>query len=252
MSATEGYTRYEPGHWELTDVLSFGPLEATRQVNGVTVTAVPVIDDYGDPDVVYTFTDGSADSSFTVSPYWFEDQLYGDAYFSVGVNIVHAPDDDSAPGGVTASLAVADITLGEGDYGFLPTVRCHFTKANGEEIPRFSVRENMTFSSGSEGKYYIDPHAKFPVGEEDGQKIYALLSVQDDLDGGTRVFIAWEYTWVEQPEEIEVPTQYGPIEFIDPIDPEPSAQRSPVILIVPVLLAAAVVILLVRRHKRKK
>lgn len=249
MGAAAGYTRREPGHWEKTDTLYFGPLEQTRTVDGVTVAA-----DFADTNngrgIVYTFTgaDG-AQSVYTVESFWFEEEYYADDSFSVGVNIIRQPDEDGGPGGISASLAVADVTLGEGEYGFQPSVRSYFTKANGTVIERFDVGENMTFSTGSEGKYYINPYAKFPVGETDGQKLYALLGVQDELDRGTRLFIAYEYQWVERAEEIEVPAQYGPIEYFD--DPVPAAQRSPLLMIVPVPLAAGVAVLVIRAIRKK-
>ena len=250
MGATAGYTRHEPGHWEKTDTLYFGPLERTRTVDGVTVTA-ELADTNNGRGFIYTFTDENGrQSTYTVESFWFEDKYFADDSFSVGVNIIRAPDEDSAISGVTASLMIADAALGEGEYGFLPTVRSYFTEANGTEIRSFSITENMTFSTGSEGKYFISPYGKFPVGEEDGQTLYALLGVQDDLDGETRMFIAYEYRWVDQPEDIEVPPEYGPIEYFD--DPISVARRSPIPLLVPVLVAAAVVVLLIRRHKRRK
>ena len=247
ISATPGYTRHEPGHWERTDVLYFGPLEETREVNGVTVKAEWTETGNG-KSALYTFTDQDGkQTSYTVESYWFEEQYYADDYFSVGVNIQRQPDTDDAPGGISASLALADVVLGEGEYGFQPDVRSYFTEANGTVIESFSVNEHMTFSTGSDGKYYIDPHGKFPAGETDGQKLYAVLGVQDDLDRGTRMFIAYEYRWVDQPEDIEVPPEYGPIEYFD--DPVSVTRRSPLLLIVPAAAVILAVVFLVTRKR---
>lgn len=245
ISATQGYTRHEPGHWEQTGILYFGPLEAVRETGGVTVAAELTAEK---SDIVYTFTDAAgAQSVYTVTPYWFEERYYADDSFSVGVNIVRTPDEDNAPGGVTASLAIADLAQGEGEYGFIPSIRSYFTTASGQELQRFNVHENMTFSSGSEGKYYINPYGILPAGEADGQKLYALLGVQDDLDRGTRVFIAYEYTWFAVPEDIEVPAEYGPIEYYD--TPVSTAVRFPVLLLVSAAVLIGIVAVVVCRRR---
>ena len=250
IGVTPGYTRHEPGHWELTGVLVFGPLEKTREAEGVTVTAEARPGDKS-ADVVYTFEDGAgAKSSYTVTPYWFDDFYYADSSFAVGVNMVRSPDEDGASGSVSASLAVADAVVGEGDYGFQPTVRSYFKLADGTVIERFGIQENMTRAEGSEGKYYIDLRGELPVGEEAGQKIYAVLGVQDDIDRGTRVFVAYQYEWVDQPEDIEVPPEYGPIEYHN--DPVSVISRYPVLILIPLLLIAAIVIFAVRRRRRKQ
>ena len=249
IGVTPGYTRHEPGHWQLTDTMVFGPLEETREAEDMTVTALTRAREKG-MDIVYTFEDGTgAKAEYTVTPYWFEDRYYAESSFAVGVNIVRAPDTDGGPGSVSASLAVCDAELGEGDYGANFAVNSYFKLANGTEIKRFGVGENMY--SGSEGKYYIDLRGSFPAGEEGGQKIYAVLGVQDNIDRETRVFIAYQYKWVDQPEDIEVPPEYGPIEYHN--DPVSVVSRNPVLFLLPVLLAAVVVfvILVVRRRGRK-
>ena len=79
MGSTAGYTRHEPGHWEKTDTLYFSPLEATRTVDGVTVTA-EIADTNNGRGIVYTFTDGNGkQSTYTVESFWFDDEYYADA-----------------------------------------------------------------------------------------------------------------------------------------------------------------------------
>ena len=138
------------------------------------------------------------------------------------------------------------MTPGEGKYGYQPTVRSYFKKANGVTGANFSVNENMTYSEGSAGKYYIDLRGGFPTGETDGEKIYAVLGVQDNLDRGTRLFIAREYIWAAEPEDIEVPPEYGPIEYHN----GPTG-ISPLLLAVPAVLAAVVIVGFAARRKRK-
>ena len=53
QGAIAGYTYEEPGRWERTDMLYFGPLEETLQVGGLTISAVWT-ENY--KDMVYTFT----------------------------------------------------------------------------------------------------------------------------------------------------------------------------------------------------
>lgn len=246
IGVTPGYTRHEPGHWEKTDTLYFGSPEEARKVDGVTVAARFADTDNG-TSAVYTFTDESgAETVFTVESYWFADRYYADDSFAVGVNILRDPDGESAIGGVSASLAVADVTPGEGKFGYQPTVRSYFKKANGEIVEKFGLNENMTYSEGSAGKYYIDLRGSFPAGETDGEKIYAVLGVQDDLDRGTRLFIAREYTWAAEPEDIEVPPEYGPIEYHNG-----PAGISPFLLAVPAVLVVVVIVGFAARRKRK-
>ena len=166
-----GYTRTEPGHWEHTDTLYFGSIDEERTADGVTVLASL---ENEKKDIVFTFTDsGGEQAVYTVTPYWFPDRCYAEDSFAVGVNIVRSPDEDQEFGEVTASVVIAEVTPGEGRYGFEPEVISYFKKPDGTEVQRFGVHENMTFSEGSAGKYYIDLRGRFPAGEEDGQKLYA-------------------------------------------------------------------------------
>ena len=216
QGAIAGYTYEEPGRWERTDMLYFGPLEETLQVGGLTISAVWT-ENY--KDMVYTFTaTNGAQSQFTVTPYWIDDFYYSGNTLSAGVNIVHEAEPSDMPGDVICSLAFADLKLGTGDYGFEPTVRWYCKTMKGEEVRQFSIHENMIESSGSDGKkFYFDPRGEFPVGEEDGEKIYLLFGTMDDQSGDMRMFTAYEYTWKDEPEIIEVPDQFGPIEYFDSV-----------------------------------
>lgn len=206
-----GYTLEEPGHWEQTDVLYFGPNEETRQEDGMTVAAG--WDE--DRNMVYTFTgaDGSK-AVFTVDAYWFSESYYASSSVQPGVNIIRDADTEDTPGNVVCSLAVADITPGEGKYGVKVDVREYFkTQKDATPIERFSIGENMTESTGYDGKkYYLSPNAFLPEGTDDGEKIYLVLGAMDGGEGTTRMYTAWEYTWRAEPETIVVPDEYGPIE----------------------------------------
>lgn len=206
-----GYTLEEPGHWEQTDVLQFGPNEETRQEDGMTVAAG--LDEKR--NMVYTFTgsDGSK-AVFTVEAYWFGESYYASSSVQPGVNIRREADAEEAPGDVVCALAVADIAPGEGKYGVKVDVREYFkSQKDGTPIERFSIGEKMTESSGSNGtKYYLSPKVSLPEGTEDGEKIYLVLGAMDGGEGTTRMYTAWEYTWAAEPETIVVPDEYGPIE----------------------------------------
>ena len=240
-----GYTRTEPGHWEHTDTLYFGSIDEERTADGVTVLASL---ENEKKDIIFTFTDsGGEQAVYTVTPYWFPDRCYAEDSFAVGVNIVRSPDEDQEFGEVTASVVIAEVTPGEGRYGFEPEVISYFKKPDGTEVQRFGVHENMTFSEGSAGKYYIDLRGRFPAGEEDGQKLYAVVGTQDEPGRETRVFIAYEYRWVDEPETIEVPDQYGPVEYHN------TPAGKPVLygLIIGAALIVIVTVVLLRKRRKK-
>ncbi|MEE3437977.1 MAG: hypothetical protein VZR05_07490 [Lachnospiraceae bacterium] len=240
-----GYTRTEPGHWEHTDTLYFGSIDEERTADGVTVLASL---ENEKKDIIFTFTDsGGEQAVYTVTPYWFPDRCYAEDSFAVGVNIVRSPDEDQEFGEVTASVVIAEVTPGEGRYGFEPEVISYFKKPDGTEVQRFGVHENMTFSEGSAGKYYIDLRGRFPAGEEDGQKLYAVVGTQDEPGRETRVFIAYVYRWVDEPETIEVPDQYGPVEFHN------TPAGKPVLygLIIGAVMSVFVIIVFLRKRRKK-
>lgn len=240
-----GYTRTEPGHWEHTDTLYFGSIDEERTADGVTVLASL---ENEKKDIIFTFTDsGGEQAVYTVTPYWFPDRCYAEDSFAVGVNIVRSPDEDQEFGEVTASVVIAEVTPGEGRYGFEPEVISYFKKPDGTEVQRFGVHENMTFSEGSAGKYYIDLRGRFPAGEEDGQKLYAVVGTQDEPGRETRVFIAYVYRWVDEPETIEVPDQYGPVEFHN------TPAGKPVLygLIIGAVMIVFVIIVFLRKRRKK-
>ncbi len=247
MGVEPGYTRYEPGHWELTDKLYLGSIGEERTVNGLTVTTAL---ENENKDIVYTFTDSDgAQAVYTVTPYWFEERYYAEDRFEIGVNMTRVPDEDSAPGGVSASVVIADVTLGEGKYGFDAEVLSYFERMDGTEVKKFSVKENMRATSNDGEKYAISLCGEFPVGETAGQKLYAMVGTQDDIDRETRIFMAWEYEWIDEPEEIEVPPQYGPIEYFD--TPVKAAFYFAPFIIGAVLVIAVILIVVFLRKKRR-
>lgn len=251
QSIEPGYTRYEPGHWDKTDILYFGPNEETRREDELTITAGR--DDK--QNIVYTFTaaDGSR-AEYTVELYWLRDFYYASDYIYPKVNIWRAAEPDDAPGDVIASLAVGDIEPGAGDYGVKVDVRSYFGSVrDGAPYERFSIGENMTQDTGYDGtKYYLDTSGHLPEGIEDGEKIYIVLGVMDGGEGTTRMYTAWEYTWAAEPETIEVPDQYGPIEYFEYTPPEISGHISPLLILVPAAVIGGAVVLIVRAVKKRR
>jgi LPXTG-motif cell wall-anchored protein len=61
------------------------------------------------------------------------------------------------------------------------------------------------------------------------------------------VFISYEYRWVDEPETIEVPDQYGPVEYHN------TSARSPVLhgLIIGAALIVIVTVVLLRKRRKK-
>lgn len=245
VGVVAGNTIEVSGHWEKTDTLYFGPSRETAQDGDLTVAAA-----WSDArDMVYTFTSSNGERSvFTVTPYWLEDSYYTFSSVQPGVNIVREADSEDAPGDVTAALVFADIQPGAGKYGVKVDTRSKFKTYQGQEIDTFSIHENMSLSSGSDGKkFYLTPTGNFPEGETGGEKLYVVLGVMDGGSGETRMYTAWEYTWVDQPETIQVPDQYGPIEY----SPMETILKLAAVILIPVLILVLVVVLLLRRRKRR-
>ena len=237
----KGYTKEVAGHWEQTYVSLFGPKAPEREKNGVTIRA-------GwneDKSQRYTFADADGrETTYTVAGYWFSDSYYPGSYVQPDINIIREGEGEPV-GDVIGALCFGDVEPGGNEYGVKITVRSRFRTVKGEEIGSFSIGNGMTEATGYDGtKYYLNPSAQLPVGQSDGEKLYMILGTMDGVDRSTRMYTVWEYTWVAQPETIEVPDEYGPIEY----GPE---TRIPLLLI-PLILLIIVTATILRIRSRRR
>ena len=243
-----GYTKEEPGHWELTDTLYVDATQPRRQDGEVTITA-----GWEETDMLFTFTasDGSQ-TCWTVSLLNIPTFCYA-GFASVDVDITRDTDEAHSVGGVICSLVMADVESGAGEYGLKVTPRSGFRTMSGEEMETFDIHRYMeTYGDTTEMRYSLfGAHGDLPVGSEDGETIYLVLGVMDSLGGKSRMYIACRYTWVNQPETIVVPDQYGPIEY-GPEDMALEFAKLAALIAVPVAVIVLAAVRIVRRHKRGK
>ena len=256
-----GYTYEEPGHWELTDVLTFDigadrepekgiRVSLTRNEKGYAVFTFTVTE-----DVSFSGEEGHSckgeTAVFTVEAFWFGESYYPSGSVQPGFNILREADTDHTPGYVGCDVFIGDIEPQEdGSWSARTRVRDWFANAKGEKLESFSIEENMTKSTGYDGKkYYLTPTGHLPAGEEDGEKIYIVLTAAA-REGHARAMTAWEYTWVAQPETIVVEDRYGPIEYFG----SPGFNYVLLVLwvLVPVGIVAVTVLLIVSIVKRRK
>ena len=197
---TPAYTRYEEGHWTLTDAMTAAEnAEITESESKVSA--------------VFAFPDGAV---FTAESFWFAEKYYQGDSVLPEVNLIRTGEEPSGGEDVVCTLCFTD-ALSE-DLAPAGEIRRSFSKDSSghERLDSFSVRDGMTESTGfPDGeKFYIAPLGHFPEAPEggwpDGQKMYIVLTA----DAGDRCArIAYEYTWAAEPETIEVPEQAGPIEY---------------------------------------
>ena len=239
-----GYTREEPGHWTRTQVMYIDPLPAeTAAADGLTVAVGRTGEGYPS----FTFDGPGGQTGFTVEAFGFGDRYFASEAISPGVNVIRQAEGELL-GDVVCTLAFAELHPQEDEAPPEVVIVDPFTaRRDGTPVERFSVGEHMTQATGYDGtKYYIELSGALPEGKTDGEKLYAALSAQDG-EGLITVWTVWEYTWAAEPETVEVPDEYGPIEYhltglavLVPI--------AAVIAAVAAIIAAA----LVRRKKRKR
>ncbi len=255
-----GYTYEEPGHWELTDTLYYDVCADKRQGSQAELSLSRDEKGYA----VFTFTvteEGNFSgeeghscrgetAAFTVEAFWLEERYYPSSSVQPGFNLVREADTAHTPGDVRCDVFIGDIEpLEDGAWSARTQIRSRFTNARGETIESFSIGENMTQATGYDGKkYYLTPTGHLPAGEEDGEKLYVVLTAADS-EGLARAGTAWEYTWAAQPETIVVEDRYGPIEYFET---GPAAILGYGALALCILIPAAVVVVLLLVHRRKK
>ena len=192
---TPGYMRHEEGHWQKTDTLRDGV--------GVHISSDDTLE-----TITYSFSNGE---EFTVESFWFEDRYFPSDPVSPGINVIRKGKDTYA---MNVSCKLFFMDKPDDDGVILATFRDDMTGT--ASIERFAIGEVMSESTGYQDgeKYFLTPTGHFEdAGYEnlkDGDKMYIVLTAEG---GDMRARIAYEYSWVAEPEDIEVPEQLGPIEY---------------------------------------
>ena len=195
QGVTPGYTRHEEGHWTRTDILRTADEAAVALEDGGSLETL-----------TFAFPDGAI---YTVEAFWLEERYYPSDSVSPGINVIRSGAETYAEN-VVCALYFAATPDGE------PLAYFRDDMSGTASVERFSIGEIMHESSGYTGgeKYYLTPSAHFadvdPGQLADGDRIYLVLTASG---GESAARIAWEYNWVAEPEDIEVPESYGPIEY---------------------------------------
>ncbi len=200
------YFRMEyPGHWTLTDVHFIGGGEGEVKDGDMTISA----ERYGaeGEDMVYSFT-GSDGSQHRIR---IPDPAFEKSYFAQDSNnkyfyITHYMDPEDAPGRVVCSVFLGDVDFEGGEVSVTP--RHYFkglTPSAGEQKLFYAPpdEERKTASRYLDDIYatFVDMNISFPAGEQDGEKLYLVYAVSDDLSGNAKMYNIYEYTYSEGPDE---------------------------------------------------
>ncbi len=207
------YTAYEhPGHWNMTDIRFVGGDGAPEEDGDVTITAQR----YGveGETMVYTFNgkDGSL-HRIRIPEIYPPSMIYaGDYLFYTGIHIYSFREPEDAGGYVSCSLALGDVSFGEGDYGVKVTPKYYFSNLN-DEVKTFKAppdpETSGSFSRWNEYAQSTDLSLQgvFPAGDKTGDKIYLCYGVMDGFSGKVRMYNIYEYTYTEGP---EIEWRYNP------------------------------------------
>ena len=197
------YSMERPGHWTLTDVHFIGGGEGEVEDGNVTIST----ERYGveGEDMVYSFT-GSDGSKHRIR---ILDPAPEKSYFAEGsasyreFYITHYMKPEDAPGRVACSVFLGDVDFEGGEVSVTP--RHYFNSSTDEQKLFYSLPdgEKEMAHQHMDGIYatYNLLNIRFPVGEQDGEKLYLVYAVSDDLSGNVKMYNIYEYTYSEGPDE---------------------------------------------------
>ena len=210
--------REHDGCWDLTDIIYVGDDKENIANQDVDVKAERTGLD--GQDVVYTFTvkdDISEEEGhdctgevrrITVPEYPFSGRYYVGGYFYAELRVFVNTDKEHTPGNIIGSVALCDVDFDTGKYGVKITPKQYFAKGYPpEEVQTFSPDDGVMKYRGLEppkgpddtGWAFLNLEGSFPAGEEDGEKIYLVYGLMDDIAGDIRMYNIYEYTYREGP-----------------------------------------------------
>ena len=212
QSAEPGYTYEVAGRWDQTGYRTLGP---TAPANGAAGVRASV----DDSAVVYDFTEGNEHAQVRVnfskpgvSMYAVKESYNVDDHVTLVFYLEREADTEETPGDVSVMLYLADSAELNADGAIDLTVRTPFQRYySGEED-----MEPASYANTKErnGKREIVVNTYLPEGQTDGEPLSIVLDVTDEASG-VRTLAVWDYRWTQGPITVEVPTQYGPIEYFD-------------------------------------
>ncbi|MBE6910205.1 MAG: hypothetical protein E7474_11640 [Ruminococcaceae bacterium] len=237
QSAEPGYTYEVDGQWERTGFRILGPTAAN---GGADVRASA-----DDSAIVYDFTTGSGHAQvkltypdLNMSKYAVKELYNADEHIELMFEFAREADADETPGDVSAVICLAGAAELNADGTVELTnrepFRAYYSMQN-------EILEPVTYAAAQQrnSEPAVVGNAVLPVGQADGEPLCIVLDVTDE-QSGVRTLAVWDFRWKQGPITVEVPPQYGPIEYYD----SPVGMLAKLLAI---LSAAAVPVLLIRQ-----
>ena len=197
------YPQEHPGHWTMTDICFIGGDGKTIQSEGLSVSAQR----YGVEGqiMVYTFKDNDgAFHRIRIPDIYPANQIYAEDYFREFIQISSVREPEDAPGFLHCSLTLGDVEYGEGKYGIKVTPRIYFSPGASFDpckvfdVPPSDEDSVSRFREGSK-ETQLKLEGSFPQAK-DGEKLYLVYGVMDDMSREARMYNIYEYTYSDGPD----------------------------------------------------
>ena len=192
-----------PGRWDRTDIRYLGEDGGIAETDGSSVSMKRTGSD--GREILFRCKDAERESLVRIPEPRLENLYYaGDSIFQE-ISIYCDPAEDDPSASVRCSLYLGDVSAND-DGSIAEAVPKHyFTKGvSHEDVVGFSPHphgDTMSWRNDLQ-RGYLQIDGVFPEGEEDGEKLYLVFEVTDDLTGECRMMNLYEYVWKKGPDTV--------------------------------------------------
>ncbi len=190
-----------PGKWTLKDIQYIGAVNESMEQDGVSVEAKR----YGvdGQKIVYRFVDTKSGDTCTMEiPELYFGKMYSGDYTEPALTIICDSNEVNPPGSVICAFGFCDVEFGTGEYGINMEPKQYFTAGWPEKpletfgpVPHddtMNWRDDLSRAS-------LRIKCSFPEGEKDGEVMYLVYGIMDDVTGKVRMYNVYEYEYHKGP-----------------------------------------------------
>ncbi len=192
-----------PGHWDRTDIRYLGEDGGVAEADGISVSMKRTGSD--GREILFSWKDAEKESLVRIPEPRLEDLYYaGDSIFQeISIFCDSAEDDPSAS--VRCSIYLGDVSVNDDGSIAEAVPKYYFTKGvSHEDVVSFGLHphgDTMSWRNDLQ-RGYLQIDGVFPEGKEDGEKLYLVFEVTDDLTGVRRMMNLYEYVWKKGPDTV--------------------------------------------------